>query len=306
MLGTNKPLITFALFAYNQERFVREAVEGALGQDYDSLEIILSDDCSGDRTFEVMTEMVESYAGPHRIILNKNDRNLGIGGHIKKVSSLSNGDIIVMAAGDDISSSQRVSSLAQCYDINTYAVFSEGYRFCRNKKIIHRSWIKNVSITLSDIVKGGGGVGTGATYSYRKECFSQPWLYPTEFINEDRLLPLRAILLGSIKYLAKPLVFCRVHENNVSRKSDFVLAVDNPKHMLEVLRTLNFYLESGCAVKEKKRNIGRAKNLVMFDIKTFRHKKTFTIRVAYSIGLFVYIICSNMIRKCFICLFGKQ
>lgn len=43
MTGIEKPLVTFALFAYNQESCIREAVEGALAQDYENLEIILSD-----------------------------------------------------------------------------------------------------------------------------------------------------------------------------------------------------------------------------------------------------------------------
>lgn len=50
---TDQPLVTFALFAYNQEQYIREAVEGAFSQTYKPLEIILSDDCSRDRTFEI-------------------------------------------------------------------------------------------------------------------------------------------------------------------------------------------------------------------------------------------------------------
>ena len=41
-----RPLVTFALFAYNQEKYIREAVEGAFSQTYEPLEIILSDDYS--------------------------------------------------------------------------------------------------------------------------------------------------------------------------------------------------------------------------------------------------------------------
>jgi glycosyltransferase involved in cell wall biosynthesis len=48
-----RPLITFALFAYNQEQFIAEAVQGALSQTYSPLEIILSD-WSADSTFHVM------------------------------------------------------------------------------------------------------------------------------------------------------------------------------------------------------------------------------------------------------------
>ena len=46
--ASDRPLVTFALFAYNQEKYIREAVEGAFAQTYAPLEIILSDDCSTD------------------------------------------------------------------------------------------------------------------------------------------------------------------------------------------------------------------------------------------------------------------
>ena len=76
----DRPLITFALFAYNQEAYVREAIEGAFAQTYEPLEIILSDDCSTDRTFEIMQEMAAAYRGPHRVRVNLNPVNLGVGG----------------------------------------------------------------------------------------------------------------------------------------------------------------------------------------------------------------------------------
>jgi cellulose synthase/poly-beta-1,6-N-acetylglucosamine synthase-like glycosyltransferase len=41
----NRPLVSFILLTYNQERFVNEAVEGALAQTYTPLEIIISDHC---------------------------------------------------------------------------------------------------------------------------------------------------------------------------------------------------------------------------------------------------------------------
>ena len=36
--GAARAGVTFALVTYNQERFIREAVEGALAQTYDPLE----------------------------------------------------------------------------------------------------------------------------------------------------------------------------------------------------------------------------------------------------------------------------
>src|SRR6056297_466684 len=96
-----RPLVTFAVIAYNQERFIREAIEGAFAQTYQPLEIILSDDCSPDSTFEIMQEMAAAYGGPHGVILNRNQSNLGIVPHIDRVMTIVTGEFIVINAGDD-------------------------------------------------------------------------------------------------------------------------------------------------------------------------------------------------------------
>jgi len=93
MTDQDRPLVTFALFAYNQERFIREAVEGALTQDDSPLEIILSDDCSNDSTFQIIQDVAETYSGTHRVLVNRNAGNLGIGGHVRNLGAISNGKI---------------------------------------------------------------------------------------------------------------------------------------------------------------------------------------------------------------------
>lgn len=103
--------VSFVLFAYNQERFIREAVEGALAQTCSPLEIILSDDCSSDRTFAIMQEMCASYHGPHAVRLNRNEANLGIIAHYNKVCKLATGQLLVLAAGDDLSLPQRTQRI---------------------------------------------------------------------------------------------------------------------------------------------------------------------------------------------------
>ena len=77
-----RPLVTFALFAFNQQPFVRAAIEGAFSQTYRPLEIILSDDFSKDQTFGIMQEMAAAYTGPHAVRIRRNESNLGFAAHI--------------------------------------------------------------------------------------------------------------------------------------------------------------------------------------------------------------------------------
>ena len=78
------PLVSFCLCVFNQEDFIQEAVEGALNQDYPNLEIIISDDCSTDRTWEIITEIIANHTEKN-IILNRNRKNLGLSTHINKI-----------------------------------------------------------------------------------------------------------------------------------------------------------------------------------------------------------------------------
>lgn len=105
------PLVTFALFAYNQEKYIREAVEAAFAQIYPSLEIILSDDGSADDTFGVMQAMADKYTGPHKVRTRRSEINLGTALHVSAVAQMAKGSLIVVAAGDDISLPNRVALL---------------------------------------------------------------------------------------------------------------------------------------------------------------------------------------------------
>ena len=50
--GNINPKVSFIITAYNEEKRIREKIEGTLNQDYpkDKLEIIIASDCSDDRT----------------------------------------------------------------------------------------------------------------------------------------------------------------------------------------------------------------------------------------------------------------
>jgi cellulose synthase/poly-beta-1,6-N-acetylglucosamine synthase-like glycosyltransferase len=82
------PLVSMLLIAYRQPDTVREAIEGALAQTYSPLEIIISDDASGDDTYAQMQAAVADYHGPHKIIMNRNQVNMGIGAHLSHLVTM--------------------------------------------------------------------------------------------------------------------------------------------------------------------------------------------------------------------------
>lgn len=110
------PLVSMLLIAYRQSATVGEAIRGALAQDYPRLEILVSDDASGDGTWDAIQAAVAGYDGPHRLRLNRNERNLGIGAHLSRLASMADGELLFVAAGDDVSLPQRCSRTVQAWN----------------------------------------------------------------------------------------------------------------------------------------------------------------------------------------------
>lgn len=108
---TNRPAVTFGLIAYNQEKYVAEAIQAAFDQNFEPLEIILSDDCSSDGTFAIMERMAADYRGPHRVIARREPVNVGTVRHMIHVSRAASGELLVIAAGDDVSHPGRSTVL---------------------------------------------------------------------------------------------------------------------------------------------------------------------------------------------------
>src|SRR3954454_22389417 len=106
-VAAGRPLVTFMLIAHNQEASIGEAIAGALAQTYQPLEIFISDDASSDGTHASMLAAVAGYDGPHRVVINRNDTNLGIGAHLSLIVERSQGELLFVAGGDDVSLPDR-------------------------------------------------------------------------------------------------------------------------------------------------------------------------------------------------------
>ena len=110
------PRLSLLLLVYNQAATVEQAVNSCLAQQGEPIELLLSDDASTDHSFALMQRLAADYHGPHLVRLNRNPHNLGIGAHLNRLVALSQGELLVVAAGDDASLPQRCQRLAQAWE----------------------------------------------------------------------------------------------------------------------------------------------------------------------------------------------
>ena len=109
-----KPPVSVIMPCYNGMPFVEDAFRGLLEQDYENMEIVLSDDCSSDESLEVAEKMASDYGGPHRVRIFRNEKQLGMGNYNRLVE-LAEHDFIVMAHADDLPDPSRVSLLVDAW-----------------------------------------------------------------------------------------------------------------------------------------------------------------------------------------------
>lgn len=96
---TVEPVVSVCMPLYNTERYLAEAIEGVLRQTHRNLELIICDNCSTDRSIEI----VERFARTDpRVRLVRNRRNLGYAGNLHKVMSLAQGEFLIVHCADDL------------------------------------------------------------------------------------------------------------------------------------------------------------------------------------------------------------
>jgi glycosyltransferase involved in cell wall biosynthesis len=201
-------------------------LDGALAQTYSPLEIILSDDCSSDRTFELILERVREYGGRHKIIVNRNDQNLGIEGHVNKILSLASGELIVMAAGDDVSHCDRCSILVRNWLANGkpdgigsgFVVIDEaGVSIERTPLRINKmqSLINDKKLAATDKFSLSLN-GCSAAWSKKVWNFFGPFRHGV--VCEDDVMFFRALLLHGVYFVDEELVRYRSHSGNISNR----------------------------------------------------------------------------------------
>jgi glycosyltransferase involved in cell wall biosynthesis len=191
------------------------------------LEIILSDDCSSDGTFEIMRRMAAAYRGPHRVILNRNQTNRGIGGSHNRIFELAHGKLILHGGGDDISLPTRTQLNYEAWEASggkamfvqsAFNVIDGAGRPLENTGL-EFTWGKEGTITEQRLSiheffgpRKPLHIGCAAAWSPRlMEVFGP---LPNTLGHEDHVLALRAACLGSNIRIALPLVKYRLHDKN--------------------------------------------------------------------------------------------
>ena len=216
----SKPLVTMIILSYNQEKFIADAIDGAFSQNYENLEIIICDDCSNDKTLEIIKEKCSHYCGPHSVSFFETKKNGGVVKNFNFALEKSNGELLIATAGDDISYSNRASKAVEYYLKYGFSAF---YSFANvinetGEKI--DEWEMEIDKPFYPSLDSGERFehlpfyGAGAVYN--RKLFLRFGFIPDSIRNEDYNFFVRSLISDGVAYCKEPLLSYRKHANNLS------------------------------------------------------------------------------------------
>jgi glycosyltransferase involved in cell wall biosynthesis len=219
-MTTILPKVSFCIITFNQQNYIREAIESAFSQDYKGeIEYIISDDGSFDKTFEVINDVITLYKKDN-VLINRHNKNVGIAGNVNWVFNHATGDYIVLAGGDDVFLPSRVSKVIDYFISNPGAIIVDcGYNVMDSSGKVWLTVDQNAGsiYTIKDLTPWTKIWCNGCSRTIHRKLLS---FFPdlnSDVSEEDAPIIVRALLgNGEIHVIGIVLVNYRVHENNLS------------------------------------------------------------------------------------------
>ncbi len=94
----NRPKISVLIPTFNYARFLPEAIESVLSQDFQDFELLIADDCSSDNTAEVVKPYCDRDS---RVQLVVHSKNMGMVNNWNYCLERARGEQIKYVFGDD-------------------------------------------------------------------------------------------------------------------------------------------------------------------------------------------------------------
>jgi glycosyltransferase involved in cell wall biosynthesis len=217
-MSQNRPLISIIITCYKEKKLLKDAVNSALNQNYENIEIIIVKDFSNcTETYNACKEFEEN----QRTQVIYNSSQIFASGSRNKGINKSNGEIIFCLDGDDYIDKNFILKTTKplIIDEKIGFVYTDNFNVYDGHKVLYEKREFNISEVISRGFPGSGIV-------YRKKDYLRTNGYNTDLIGQEDwefLVQLCGLNLVG-KRIDEPLYYYR-------KKSD-----DESKHIISTIK----------------------------------------------------------------------
>lgn len=206
-------MISVCMAVFNGERYLEEQLRSILVQLSVQDEVIIVDDCSRDSSENLIRSMRDS-----RIILLRNESNLGPTASFARAISHAKGQYIFLSDQDDVWHSEKVATICQTFDsTKSLVIVSDARIVDSNCNVLSESFF-----SLRDSRPGfwhnlykNGFLGCCMALRSEAKAFFLP--FPDFKQMHDEWIGLCASIAGEVTFIQEKLIDYRRHEKNVTR-----------------------------------------------------------------------------------------
>ena len=214
-------LCSIALTTYNGEQFVFKQLESLSNQTINEIEIVVCDDCSSDKTCEILKQYAHNEP---RMRFYRNDINLGFKKNFEKVIGLCQGDYIALCDQDDIWLPNHIELLLQQMDENVQIVCGNSLLIDEDDREIGMSlsyldsmdYIPNTCLGIANHIIMNENTFQGAAMLIKKSFFDQALPIPDDVPYHDTWFAALSCMGDGFKYIDTTILKHRRHNNEVT------------------------------------------------------------------------------------------
>jgi glycosyltransferase involved in cell wall biosynthesis len=211
------PKVSVVIPVYNTEKYIGEAIEGILNQTFKDFELIVVNDCSTDRTLEILKEYQKK---DNRIKILSNEKNLKVSATANRGIKEAKGEYIVKQDADDWSYPDRIAKQVEYMDTHQEVVLSSGnMEMCdENMTVKNRTHFPTSHKEIMKVLLQFNPMVHSAMI-YRRKTFLEVGGYDKINTSEDYLLTMKMASKGKLGNLEDVLVKYRVLKTSLTAKN---------------------------------------------------------------------------------------
>lgn len=207
--------ISIAMCIYNGEKYLKEQLDSIINQTYTNIELIIVDDCSFDKSREIVKEYKKKY---DFIKLFENDSNLGLVKNFEKSISLCTGEYIALSDQDDIWEYSKLEKLINIIEKeNLDLVYCDSLMINENAESLNKKLSENTpDYSLCDnlfLLFNNGIAGHSMLFKNRDLVIP----FPNNIDLHDLWITYIFSSSNKIGFLKLPLVKYRIHNQNLTK-----------------------------------------------------------------------------------------
>ncbi len=210
--------VDILMATYNGENFVEEQIKSILNQTYKNFNLIIRDDCSTDRTVEIIKKIMKN---DKRIKLYQNEANLGYVKNFEKLCQDSSSSLIAFSDQDDVWMKEKVEKLVSFMEkTKSILVFCDMKVTDANLNVINESFQKfngkkSKCLKYNDFyLLKLENVISGCSMMFDRSILSNAYPFPCKSVIHDWWLALLATQYGKVSFLNESLQYYRQHDKN--------------------------------------------------------------------------------------------